>query len=177
MYQQGFKFLFFGLPPIFSYFLGVLLGALKQLFEIKLSVKLINAAKKNKTKKTESPTVCEKDHFEDRFRFHDFLLKLVPRFFSVLLVLCKEFWDIHWQRRIALNTAKSLPQCPFKRIKLKGSFLFFSYFGVRIPMLFPIFWPLYLLCSYFLTVICHLTPCTRRHLFLYGGSQQTSVRS
>ena len=83
---QGVKFLcfpfyFFIFWPASSYFLRVLLGALKQfqIFEIKLALKLINTTKK---KKTESPTVCEKDHFEDCFRFHDFLLKLVPRLFQ-----------------------------------------------------------------------------------------------
>jgi len=49
--EQGVKFLFlpiFVLLPFFSYFLRVLVGAWKhfEIFEIKLSIKLINATKK-----------------------------------------------------------------------------------------------------------------------------------
>ena len=36
----------------------------------------------------------------------------------------------------------------------------FFLFWVQNSYLFPIFWPLSFLFSYFLSVICHLTPCT-----------------
>ena len=48
-----------------------------------------------------------------------------------------------------------------KRIELKEILLFFSYFFLfwgENSYLFPIFWPLSFLFSYFLSVICHLTP-------------------
>jgi len=46
--SSSYFFLFFEEIPIFSYFLRVLLGAWKhfEIFEIKLSIKLINATKK-----------------------------------------------------------------------------------------------------------------------------------
>ena len=42
-----------------------------------------------------------------------------------------------------------------KRIECKKIFLFWG----ENSYLFPIFWPLSFLFSYFLSVICHLTPC------------------
>ena len=45
-----------------------------------------------------------------------------------------------------------------KRIELREILLYFSYFGMRIPIYFLFFWPLSFLFSYFLRVICHLTP-------------------
>ena len=44
------------------------------------------------------------------------------------------------------------------RIELKEVLQFVFLFWVKNSYLFPIFWPLSFLFSYFLSVICHLTP-------------------
>ena len=91
-------FLFFGLPPIFSYFfmkflvfpifLGFLPGTQKhfEIFEIKLSIKLIPSTKKLKLQ-------VKKDQFEAFMS--NFSSETHAQTFSVLLIACKGFWEVH----------------------------------------------------------------------------------